>query len=192
MGQHIGSFRRTRPMESLKSATVESADKTDTTPLRDFMILSVPRNSLKAWTCSWRTAITESTESQFWSCSASGCLANGISVCFSYCCKAASNSTWKQEWSVISQVAERCVCDWKGRLIYVRDMEKCWVLRVVCGGGWFKWGSVHCLIDIDTSIANTYKHGRSLPLVHNQLIGQRLMRRRAEYHVTGSSNAGWF
>jgi hypothetical protein len=76
-------LRHTMPIAWPMVAVAETLERTDTTLLSDLVILSFPRKSVNACACSWRRAVTESTDWQFWSRSASGWLAKGMSVCFS-------------------------------------------------------------------------------------------------------------
>ena len=72
------AFRRTWPIEAV---LVESVYRTGTTPLSDLAILPLsPLNSLNARAWSWSSAVTDSTELQFWSFSAIGWLANLVPV----------------------------------------------------------------------------------------------------------------
>src|SRR6266478_2165164 len=89
----IGSVRHTRPECRPRRAVAETLERNDTTLLSDFMILSLSRNSLKAYACSWRRAVVDSTDWQVWSCWASGWLANIVPVCFSWYCNEDSKST---------------------------------------------------------------------------------------------------
>ena len=59
-------------------AVAETLKRADITLLSSFMILSLSCNSLKARARSWRRTVTDSTDWQVWSCSASVWLANVI------------------------------------------------------------------------------------------------------------------
>jgi hypothetical protein len=74
---HLGL---TMPIAWPRAAVAETFERADTTPLSDLNILSLSRNLLKACACSWRRAVTDSTDWQFWSCWASGWFANDMPV----------------------------------------------------------------------------------------------------------------
>src|SRR6266478_8836411 len=79
----IGCLGYTMPKYRPRAGVEATFERNDTTPLRDFMILSLSRNSLKACACSWRRAVVDSTDWQIWNCWASGWLANVVPVCVS-------------------------------------------------------------------------------------------------------------
>jgi hypothetical protein len=61
----IGGLRHTMPIAWPRAGVEETLERADTTLLSDLMIWSLPRTLLKllnARACSWRRAVTESTD----------------------------------------------------------------------------------------------------------------------------------
>jgi len=99
-------------MAQSRAVVAERVERVDIILLMDFMILSSPRKALEAriWSC--RRVVTDSTEQQFWTFMASGCLAKVTPVLLSYACKADLKSARKRvdpDWSPILQVGKNMV-----------------------------------------------------------------------------------
>src|SRR6266446_10355844 len=61
VGHTFSSLGHTRPKCRPRAAVEVTFESNDTTLLSDFMILSLPRHSLKARACSWRRSEMDST-----------------------------------------------------------------------------------------------------------------------------------
>ena len=91
----IRVFMHTMTVAQSREGVAESVERIDIVLLIGIMILSFPPKSLDVpiWSC--KKITTDSTERQFWSCMASGCLSSVIPVFFSYVCNADSKSARK-------------------------------------------------------------------------------------------------